>query len=301
MDRISAMRVFVRVAQLESFSKAAQQLSLGKASVSATIQALEALLEAKLFQRTTRQVRLTSEGRSFLERCKDILADMDEIETMFHHDAGKLAGKIRVDMSTPVARQAVLPRLGEFLRQHPQLEIDLSTSERRVDLIREGIDCVVRGGNVRDPALAERGVGAVEFINVASPGYITNHGNPRGIEDLKAHRLIFFSTVSGSPPPGFEYYDGTKYREMQMAGWITVDTAEAYKAACLAGLGICQTPRISVAHELKEKRLVEILPGLKAEPMQISIVYPQKRMLAKRVRVFIDWLHPVLTEYFRSP
>lgn len=298
MDKISAMRVFVRVAELESFSKAAQQLDLGKASVSATIQALEGLLAAKLFERTTRQVRLTSEGRSFLERCKDVLADFDEIESMFHPEAQQLAGKIRVDMSTPVAREVVLPRIGEFLQNYPRVEIDLSSSERRVDLIREGIDCVVRGGNARDPVLAEKPIGAIEFVNVASPGYLRTFGVPKGIEDLKLHRLILFTTVPGSPPSGFEYHDGMKYRELQMAGSITVDSADTYKAACLAGLGICQTPRISVVKELREKQLTEILPAFKAEPMQISIVYPQKRMLARRVRVFIDWLEPILKEIY---
>lgn len=298
MDKIAAMRTFIRVAELQSFSQAAHNLGLAKASVSASIQALEAALSAKLFQRTTRQVRLTSEGRSFLERCKDVLSDFDELETMFHPEAQKLAGKIRVDMSTPVARELVLPRIGEFLKKYPRVEIDLSSSERRVDLIREGIDCVVRGGNTRDPALAEKPIGAIEFVNVASPAYLKAFGVPKSIEDLKSHRLILFSTVPGSPPSGFEYHDGTKYRELQIGGSITVDTADAYKAACLAGLGICQTPRISLLSELKEKCLVEILPTFKAEPMQISIVYPQKRMLARRVRVFIDWLAPILKETY---
>lgn len=299
MDKISAMRVFIRAAELESFSKAASSLDLAKGSVSTTIHALETLLSAKLFERTTRQVRLTSEGQSFLERCKDLMADVEEIETMFQSDAGKIAGKIRVDMSAPVARDVVLPRIGEFLKKHPLVEIDLSSSERRVDLIREGIDCVIRGGNTRDAALAERPIGVVDFVNVASPDYLKTHGRPKSLEDLKSHRLIFFTTVQGSPPGGFEYLDGTKYRELKMAGFITVDTADAYKTACLAGLGICQTPRIGILNELREKRLVEILPELKAEPMHVNIVYPQKRMLAKRVRVFIDWLEPVLKDHFR--
>lgn len=298
MDKISAMRVFIRVAELESFSKAATSLDMAKGSVSTTIHGLETLLVARLFERTTRQVRLTSEGRSFLERCKDLLADIEEVETMFQGDTGKIAGKIRVDMSTPVARDVVIPRLAEFLARYPRVEVDLSSSERRVDLIREGIDCVVRGGNTRDAGLAERPVGVVQFVNAASPAYLKTFGKPESVDDLKSHRLILFNTVPGSPAGGFEYHDGTKYRELKMAGSITVDTADAYKTACLAGLGICQTPRIGIAAELKQKRLVEILPGLKAEPMHVSIVFPQRRMLARRVRVFIDWLEPILKAHF---
>ncbi len=298
MDKIDAMHIFTRVAELESFSKAASSLGLAKGSVSTTIHALEKLVGARLLERTTRQVRLTSEGRSFLERCKDLLADVHEVETMFQRDTGKIAGKIRVDMSNPVARDVVIPRLGEFLQRHPLVEIDLSSSERRVDLIREGIDCVVRGGNVRDPALAERPVGVVEFVNVASAEYLKAHGKPAGIEDLKSHRLVLFNTVPGSPAAGFEYHDGVKFRELKMSASITVDTADAYKTACLAGLGICQTPRIGIVRELWEKKLIEVLPEFRAEPMHISIVYPQRRMLAKRVRVFVDWLEPILKQHF---
>lgn len=298
MDKISAIQVFIRVAELESFSGAAQSLDLAKGSVSTTIHTLEKLLGTRLFERTTRQVRLTSEGRSFLERSKDLLTDFEELETMFQRDSGKISGKIRVDMSAPVARDAVLPRLAEFLHKHPLVEIDLSSSERRVDLIREGIDCVVRGGQVRDSALAERPIGSVDFVNAASPGYLKQYGKPKTLDDLKHHRLIFFNTSPGSPSGGFEYFDGTKFREAKMAGSITVDTADAYKTACLAGLGICQTPRIGIRSELRERTLVEILPEFRAEPMPISIVYPQKRMLAKRVRVFIDWLEPILREHF---
>lgn len=299
MDKIAAMRVFVRVAELESFSQAAESLQMAKASVSTTIQALESLLSVRLLERTTRQVRLTSEGKSFLERSRDILSDLEEVETMFGDDAAQIAGKIRVDMSAPVAREAIIPRLAEFLSAYPQVEIEISSSDRRVDIIREGIDCVVRGGGTTDPGLAERPLGVLEFINVAGMEYIKKFGKPKTIDDLKSHRVVFFSAVLGSSASGFEYHDGTRYREAKMAGIVTVNSIDAYKAACTAGLGICQIPRISVAAELKEKTLVEILPQFRAEPMPVKLVFPQRRMLAKRVRVFMDWLEPILLQHFR--
>lgn len=299
MDKITAMRIFVRVAELESFSKAAQSLNLAKASVSTSIQSLETMLAARLLERTTRQVRLTSEGKSFLERCKDILSDIEDVETMFRSDAAKIAGKIRVDMTAPLAREVFLPRLGEFLQKYPQIEVELSSSDRRVDLIREGIDCVVRGGSSADPGLAEKPLGVMQFANVASPQYLKTFGRPQGIEDLNSHRVIFFSAVLGSAAQGFEYHDGTRYREAKMSGVITVNSVDAYKTACLAGLGICQMPRVSVRDELKNKTLIEILPQLSAEPMPVNLVFAQKRLLANRVRVFIDWLEPILKEHFQ--
>lgn len=294
MDKIAAIKAFVRVAELESFSHAAQSLNLANASVTIMIQSLETLLATKLLERTTRRVQLTPEGKSFLERSKDMLSDLEDMETMFVSDGAQIKGKIRVDMTGPMARNTVIPRLGEFLQKHPGIEIELSSSERRVDLIREGIDCVVRGGKYSEAGLAERPIGELTQVNAASPSYLAAYGTPENLGNLKAHKLIFFQPILGVAQHGFEYFDGERYREIRMGGFISVNSADAYKAACLAGLGICQTPRIAVAHELKSGSLIEILPKLRAEPMPLKLVYPERRMLAKRVRVFIDWLEPVL-------
>ncbi len=294
MDKIAAIKTFVRVAELESFSQAAESLNLAKASVTITIQALETLLGTKLLERTTRSVQLTSEGKTFLERSKDILSDLEDMETMFASDGAQITGKIRVDMTGPMARNTVIPRLPEFLKKYPGIEVELSSTERRVDLIREGIDCVVRGGKYSEPGLAERPLGELMQVNVASASYLAAYGTPKNLAQLKSHKLIFFHPILGAPQHGFEYFDGEKYREIKMGGFISVNSADSYKAACLAGLGICQTPHIAVVNELKSGSLKEILPEFRAEPIPLKLVYPQRRMLAKRVRVFIDWLEPVL-------
>jgi DNA-binding transcriptional LysR family regulator len=297
MDRYEAMRVFVRVAELQSFSQAADTLGLPKATVSTSVQDLEALIGVRLLHRTTRQVHLTPDGTSFLERCKDLLQDLEETESMFKGDTAQVTGKIRVDMTVSLARDFLIPQLSKFLEKYPGLEVELSGTDRRVDLIREGIDCVVRGGGRAEPGLIEKELGRMPVLNVVSPHYLEKHGRPKNLEDLKNHKLIQYSQVLGTKPGGFEYFDGEKYRELKMTGVITVNNVDTYKAACLAGLGICQNPLPGIAKDLKNGKLVEVLPKFRAEPMTLKLVYQQRRALSKRVRVFMDWLEPMLKEY----
>lgn len=297
MDRFAAMKIFARVAELQSFTQAAESLDLPKATVSTSVQQLEALVGTKLLHRTTRRVQLTAEGTSFYERCQDLLADLEETESMFRSDSAQLRGKVRVDMTVVMARELVIPRLPAFLEAHPGIEIELSSTDRHVDLIREGIDCVARVGRGLEAGLMAREIGEMETVNCASPAYIAKFGLPRQLEDLRRHRLIYYVQHLGSRPEGFEYFDGEKYREFKMGGVITVNNIIAYQAACLAGLGIIQCPRVGVRGPLARGELVEVLPEIVAEPMLLKLVYPQRRMLAKRVRVFMDWIEPILKAY----
>jgi DNA-binding transcriptional LysR family regulator len=292
------MRIFVKVAELQSFSRTAETLNLPKATVSTSIQNLESLVETKLLNRTTRQVHLTSAGATFLERCKDILSDLEETESMFKTDSSQIKGKIRIDMATSLAKNFFIPLLPQFIEKYPGIEIEVSGTDRRVDVIRENIDCVIRGGKT-EPGLAEKEIGLVTIVNVASPSYIKKFGKPKTIEDLKNHKLVYFSPVLGAKPEGFEYFDGDKRREVKMAGAITVNNIDSYKAALLAGLGIGQNPLVGIANELKSGALVEILPNFRPEPSMAKLVYQERRMLSKRVRVCIDWLEPLLKEYFK--
>ena len=297
VDRYRAMQVFVRVAELQSFTQAADSLSLPKATVTTAVQDLEALVDAKLLSRTTRSVQLTADGAVFLERCKDILSDVEETESMFKSDPGQIKGTIRVDMTVPIARDFFLPLLPQFLAQHPEVEIELSSTDRRVDLLREGIDCVIRAGKYTERGLAEREVGTMAVVNAASPSYLRRYGRPESLEALKDHKLIYYAQNFGGTPDAFVYFDGETSREIKMPGNITVNTIDAYKAACVAGLGICQNPVNGILRELERGELVEILPDFRAEPMKIKLVYPHRRSLAKRVRVFMDWLEPHLKDF----
>lgn len=301
MNRLDAMQIFIRVAELSSFTQAAADRDLPKASVSTAVQQLETALGVRLLQRTTRKVELTQDGRAYYERCKDLLADMDELQAMFQQAAQSLRGRLRVDMPTGVARNFIIPRLPEFLAAHPQIELELSSTDRRVDLIREGFDCVLRVGTLADSALIARPLGTYRIINCASPEYLRSHGTPRRIEDLAKHRLIHYVPTLGSRPDRFEYHDGRGYRSVAMQGALTVNSAEAYEAACLAGLGIIQVPVSGMQRHLQSGELVEILPRLRAEPMPVSLLYVNRRNLPQRVRVFMDWVAAVLKPELQPP
>ena len=297
MDRFHAMRAFVRVAELASFTRAAESLGQPKASVSLLVQQLENQLGARLLHRTTRRVSLTQDGQVCYERCKDLLADAEEIEAMFQLDASQLRGRLRVDMNQAVARDLVLPQLAEFLRAHPQLQLELSCTDHRVDLIREGFDCVVRVGGQIDPGLIARPLGQMEQINCASPAYLQRFGTPRNLEDLAVHRLVHYVPNLGARTVGWEYQQDGEARSLEMPGALTVNSTDAYSQACLAGLGLIQVPRVGVLPYLADGRLLEVLPEYRAAPMPVFLLYPHRRNLSKRVQVFMDWLAGLVRPY----
>ena len=262
-----------------------------------TEEQLEAELGARLFHRTTRRVQLTQDGQSFFERSRDVMADLEELQSMFQLGPGQaLSGRVRVDMSTGLARRVVIPRLPELLKKHPDLEFEVSSTERRVDLVREGFDCVIRAGTVGDSSLVVRPLGELVLVNCASPAYVRKHGKPRKLEDLtdadRGHRLVHFAGTLGSRAPGFEHADG----EIEMPGSITVNNADAYEAVCLAGLGIVQAPRLGMQPLIDSRRLIELLPKHRAPPMPLNLLYANRRHQSQRVRVVMDWLARVVAQ-----
>lgn len=300
MNRLDAMQSFVRVAELASFTKAADSLGLPKASVSTSIQQLESLLNTRLLHRTTRKVQLTQDGQVYYERCKDLLADMDELEGLFQQGASNLSGRLRVDMPSGMAKMRVIPRLPELLAQHPQLQVEISSTDRRVDVIREGFDCVVRVGKLSDSSLIARPLGKLELLNCVSPNYIAQFGTPQTLDDLANHQLVHYVTTLGSKSPGFEYTEQGDVKFIAMAGNITVNNSDAYSAACIAGFGIAQIPRIGAQDYLAQGKLVEVLKNYRAEAMPVSLIYPNRRNLSRRVQVFMDWITTLMNDYVDS-
>lgn len=295
MNPLDNLQAFVRVAELSSFTQAAQALGLPKASVSTAVQRLESQLGTRLLHRTTRRVQMTQDGQAFYERCRDLLADVEELQTMFLPSPAALRGRLRVDMPIGIARNIVLPRLPQFLRTHPQLEVELSSTDRRVDLVREGFDCVVRVGALSDSSLVARPLGRYALVNCVSPAYVAAFGIPRSLEELPRHRLVHYQPVLGPRSPGFEYVDADgATRFVAMPGELTVNNSEAYLHACLAGLGIIQAPEPAMRPLIERLQLVEVLPRHRAAPMPVSLLYAHRRNLPKRVQVFMQWVESLL-------
>lgn len=297
MNRLEAMRVYVRVAELASFTQAADSLGLSKAAVSAAVRQLEAVLGARLLHRTTRKVRMTQDGQAFYERSRQLLAEMDDVQSMFQHDDSELGGRLRVDMPAGVARNIVIPALPDFLGAHPRLQLDLSSTDRRVDVVREGFDCILRVGFLESSSLVARPLGHFRMLNCASPDYLARFGVPATLGDLDRHRLVDYAPALGGRPALFEYQDGAATRSREMAAALSVNNTDAYQAACLAGLGIVQVPQAGVGDLVVQGRLVEILGDWRAPPMPVTLLYASRRHLSKRAQRFMQWLADTVQPY----
>jgi DNA-binding transcriptional LysR family regulator len=292
------LRIFATVAQLASFSRAAEQLGLAKGRVSTSVQQLEAQVGTRLLQRTTRSVRLTPDGERFLDRCKELLTEAEQLQAMFQPASTGLTGRLRIDLPNRIARDLVLPRLPEFLAAHPLLEIGISTTDRRVDLVHEGFDCVLRVGALVDSDLVARPLGTLPMRNVASPAYLRAHGTPRTLADLANHRVVHYMPSLNAQGAAWEYVDADgQRRTIPMRAHVTVNGTDAYQAAALAGLGLVQSPMLGTDDLVARGELVDVLPGFRAAPMPVSLMLPHRRQLAPRVQAVMAWLTQVIAPH----
>ena len=294
MNKLELLRTFVRVTEMSSFTLAGESLGLPRSTVSEHVQALELLVGTRLLQRTTRKVQTTQDGLVLYERSKDLLSHMDEIEGLFRQDEASLVGRIRIDMPNILARRVVMPRLPEFMAQHPNLELEISSTDRRVDVLSEGFDCVVRVGAQPDQSVVARHLCDFTMVNCASPEYLQRYGVPERLEDLTQHRLVHYVGVLGSRSEGFVYeQEGTLHR-VPMAGSVTVNSTDCYESACLGGFGLIQAPLMGMQPHLLSGELVVVLPQFNAPSMEVSLLYARQRHLPLRVRAFMDWLGQVI-------
>jgi DNA-binding transcriptional LysR family regulator len=270
-------------------------MGLPKAKISTAIQQQESELGTRLLHRTTRRVQMTLDGQVFYERCTDLLADTEELLGLFRNDKTALHGRLRVDMPSAVARDVVLPRLPEFMETYPELAIEFSSTDRRVDLVKEGFDCVLRVGVLGDSSHIARPLGHYRMVNCASPGYCATFDQPQQLSDLANHRLIHYVSTLGARDSGFEYQDADgNIKFIAMPGALTVNNSDAYYAASLAGLGIIQVPEAGVRVALDSGQLVELMPQYRAAPMLVSLVYANRRHQPRRVQVFMNWLEAIM-------
>ncbi|UKK94687.1 LysR family transcriptional regulator [Brucella pseudogrignonensis] len=294
MDRFDAMRIFVRVVERRSFSLAAEDTGTPRSTVTDAVKQLEARLGVRLLERTTRHVSPTLDGEAYYRRCLSILDDIEDAESAFA--GARPRGLLRVDAHGTLARHFLLPGLPAFLTKYPELELYLGEGDRLVDLVREGIDCVLRVGIPQSSDLIARHVGDLPEVTVAAPGYLARYGTPVGLADLQGHKMVGFRASGESDPWPLEFRVKDRLETMRLPTSITVNAAETYVSTARLGLGIIQVPRYHVEADLDSGRLVQILPETPPDPSPVHILYPQNRQLTPRVRVFISWLREIFKD-----
>ncbi|MEO8489492.1 LysR family transcriptional regulator [Pseudomonas sp.] len=290
MDRFNAMRVFTRIVELGGFAKAADSLQLPRASVTILIKQLEAHLGVQLLQRTTRQVSPTLDGAAYYQRCVQLLTDLEETEAVFSTRRQNPRGTLSIDMPSGIGRLIVIPALPAFTARYPQIELEIGLNDRTVDLIREGVDCVLRGGPALDESLVARPLAMMDQLTLASPNYLERFGLPAALDDLNGHQMVEYVSSSTGKRFGLEFQVGTELREVNLPKVVAVNSADGYFAACEAGYGLIQAPYYHARRQLAQGTLVEVLPGHAPPNMALTALYPPHRQLSQRVRVFIDWL-----------
>lgn len=294
MDRLDRMQLFARVVERRSFAAAAADLGLARSTVTEAIKQLEEDVGARLLERTTRHVTPTLDGSAFYQRCLAILAEVDEAENIFRDAQPR--GLLRVDAHGFLTRTFLLPRLHEFLDRYPLLDLQIGQGDRLVDLVREGVDCVIRAGEIADSGLIMRRLGTIAEITCASPAYIEKQGMPQSPDALDGHVAVgFISSRTGHVMP-LEFMAGGEVRYVTLPCRLTVNNSDTMVDLARRGFGLIQAPRYRLQQDLDEGDLVEVLAGYPPPPTPLSVLYPQNRQLSPRVRVFIDWIAKLFPE-----
>lgn len=290
MDKLQAMEVFVQVVDTGSFTRAAENLQMPKATVSTLVRNLETTLTVKLLNRTTRQISVTADGAAYYERCLTILADVRDAEESLSASRASPSGRLRVDVSTGFARHLLIPALPGFFARYPDIDLELGCSDRPVDLIEEGVDCAVRGGELSDSTLIARRVGALDFVTVATPSYIALHGRPAHPDELRRHQCLkYFSAKTGKVYDWDFARDGQRIL-MRVPGRVAVNDSNAYLVATLAGMGVAQLASFIAQPYLASGRLERLLDEWRVDALPVHVVYPQNRHLSAKVRAFVEWI-----------
>ena len=299
MNKLQAMEVFVQVVDSGGFTRAAENMHLPKATVSTLVQALEQTLAVKLLHRTTRQVSVTSDGAAYYERCLRILSDVREAEESLSNNRASPSGRLRVDVSTSFANDIIIPALHGFFERYPDIRLDLGCSDRPIDLIEEGVDCAVRGGDLPDSALIARRIGVLNFCTAATPAYFARHGRPAHPRDLANHRCInYFSSKSGKTYE-WDYARGGETILMPLPACLAVNDSTAYMTAGLQGLGVIQMASYRIEPLVASGQMELVLEDWTSNPLPINIVYPQNRHLSAKVRVFVEWMADLIASHPR--
>jgi DNA-binding transcriptional LysR family regulator len=288
MDRIDALRLFCSVAELGSFTKAADREGMTPGAASKQITALEERLQARLFERTTRSVRLTDAGEALLDRVRPWLAEYDGLEQGVADARSAPAGVLRVAAPVDFGARRLMPLITQFMTDWPGVEVRLSLADRMVDLVNEGFDVGIRIGNLPDSALIAKRLAPASMAVLASPDYLARAGAPRHPAELAQHEIVIDRNKPA--PQLLKFLQGEEEVEVRVNGRLSLNGAIAAVSAASAGVGIACSPRWAAEDALAEGRVVEILADWDTEHRFLWAVFPSSRYLAHRVRLFVDFL-----------
>lgn len=301
MDRLDAMRAYVQVVDCGSFTKAAQVLAVHKATVSQQVQQLEDRLGVRLLTRTTRSVAPTPEGLAYHQRASEILTQVDEAESWLRRGSRSLTGDLRVEVPVALGRLVLMSEIRSFLERYPRITLDLACSDRTVDLVKEGIDCAIRGGDMPDTSLVARRVGEVAFVLVAAPRYIEEYGLPRRPHELAGHWRVGYRQASQPHARDVQLRSGPETAEISVPTRLVTTDSGALLSAGLNGLGIIQIAEFVARPQLASGTLVRVLPDWNCPSLPLQLVSTTARHRTARVKAFMEWAQTVLARTLAAP
>jgi DNA-binding transcriptional LysR family regulator len=289
MDRFHAITAFAKVVETGSFVRAAERLDVSVSAVSRHVAELEAHLDARLLNRTTRRLSLTESGRIFYERCVQLLADLEEAEQSAGAGTIRPRGTLRLTCGTTFGARHLAPAIAEFIMRYPEMHLDVELSDRTTDLVDEGFDAAVRIGAIGSQNLVGRKIGETRLVCCASPSYLERHGEPKQPEDLDKHACLTYEYSPGRNVWPFRDRQGND-RSVKIAGPVHANSGRFLEALAVAGVAIVIEPDFIVGPDVRAGRLVPILRGFESTLANIYVVYPSRRHLSAKVRAFADFL-----------
>ncbi len=296
MDRIQAMETFVRVIEAGSFKKAADTMQVLPSTVTRTIKELESHLGVRLMNRTTRALSVTDAGLRYYDGCKALLRDVQLTEEMATQQSGVLRGSIRIGTTPTLAKNFIIPALRDFTDRYPAIDLDFHLVDATVDVIQEGIDCVIRTGVLQPSRLVARRIGTFHWYLCASPDYLERHGNPTSVAALRKHTAVGYVGNRAGRSTSWTFHEGSQAIDVSMVNRISVNDTDAYVAAGVAGFGLIRVASYMVRQQIADGRLVRLLEDIAAAPEPISMLYPQSRHLSPAIRAFIDWCTEIIAK-----
>lgn len=294
MDRFQAMETFTRVVEAGSFRRAAETLRALPSTVTKTVKDLEAHLGVQLLHRTTRALSITDAGLRYYDNCKAILRDIEIAEGAVASETGMIKGLIRASTTPSLARQFIIPALPRFTARYPGVEIDLQLGDAIVDLVQEGIDCVIRAGELQSSTHVARRIASFDWFICGSSGYLEQYGAPGSVADLREHVAVAFSGYRTARSVIWTFQEEDAVSSVSLKSFVAVNDTDAYVAAGVAGLGLIRAASYMVRRPLEDGRLQRVLSDIAAPVEPLSVVYPQSRHLSPAVRAFVDWCVDVI-------